>query len=309
MLAAIIVACSLATWDPHAILENTPVYSRNGRFCAIVRHNEGVPDFGSSIARELPEYDENTPSRNTVTTALYEERSLIAEIPIDVQAAQNVLVSDSGQYLVALAHFNSGVCAYAHSPSNVVIAIYRSNGALVRSIRLSDLGADGYDADLLRFAEPAQFQLRSESDTREVVALSVAGQERRIDLATGELLDPKHEFFRHPHVFVTGTPSFLSLAAFGPMPKYPDIARKARVGGTVPVSVVVSETGNVISVAVLKPLPFGMDAAAIEAAKQWVFLPQTRDGRPVQFTGELLFHFEKVWEDVWQEAMRHAPPG
>jgi protein TonB len=312
MLAAIILACSASWWDPNAIVANTPVYSPNGRFCAIVRRYDGVPDFASRIAGEPPESDENAPPQTNVTTALYEGRSLIAEIPIDIHASDYVLVSDSGKYVAGFANV-PGTCGGA-DVSEVVIVIYRSDGTPVRSIKLSDLGADDYDAGILRYFDSLQFQLRPESDTREVIVFSVSGQERRIDLATGELLDPKHEFFRHPHVFVTAAPGqdsadFLSRALLGPLPEYPVVARKARITGTVRVSFVVSETGDVISVATDKPLPFGIDQAVIEAAKRWIFIPPKRNGRPVPFTGELLFHFENVWQDVWQEAMRHAPPG
>ena len=314
MLAAVILACSLPVWYPDTVVRNEPVYSRNGRFCAIVRRVEGIPDFGSKLAGELPEFDENAPPQTTITTALYEGHSLIAEIPIDIHALDNVLVSDSGRYVVGVARNSQSTCGGAGNVSDVVIAIYRSDGTHVRSITLGDLGADTYDAGRLHYSDWIVYELRAESDAREVVVFSIEGQERRVDLATGELLDPKHELFPHPHVFVTAAPSqqsaeFLSRALLGPLPEYPDIAMKARVGGTVLVSLVVSEAGKVTSVEVLMPRPFGLDTATIEAAKRWIFIPQKRDGRPVQFTGELLFHFQNVWEDVWKEAMQHAPPG
>lgn len=64
-------------------------------------------------------------------------------------------------------------------------------------------------------------------------------------------------------------------------PVIPEEARKARVSGIVIIEAVIDRQGRVSEARVLKPLPFGLDDAAIEAVKQWTFEPGTLDGQPV----------------------------
>lgn len=70
-------------------------------------------------------------------------------------------------------------------------------------------------------------------------------------------------------------------------PVYTEKARKAAITGIVIVEVIVDEAGVVKDAHVLKPLPFGLDEAAIDAVKKWRFRPGTLNGKPV----EVLFNF------------------
>lgn len=63
---------------------------------------------------------------------------------------------------------------------------------------------------------------------------------------------------------------------------YPEKAKKAQIQGVVIVEAVIDRNGNVKSVKVLKPLPMGLDEAAVTAIKQWKFKPATLDGKPVE---------------------------
>lgn len=63
---------------------------------------------------------------------------------------------------------------------------------------------------------------------------------------------------------------------------YPEMAKKAGIEGIVIVEAVIDRKGNVKSVRVLKPLPMGLDEAAVTAIKQWKFKPATLDGKPVE---------------------------
>ena len=73
-------------------------------------------------------------------------------------------------------------------------------------------------------------------------------------------------------------------------PKYPDIAREAGVDGTVTLSVLVGADGHVHDVRIVKSIPM-LDAAAHEAALQWVFQPGTRAGKAVDSWLELPIKF------------------
>jgi TonB family protein len=74
-------------------------------------------------------------------------------------------------------------------------------------------------------------------------------------------------------------------------PSYTEEARKARINGIVILEVVIGRDGLVKEVSVLKPLPFGLDQAAVDAVKQWRFKPGTLDGKPVDVIFNLTVNF------------------
>jgi len=322
---AMLFACSVQPPDPDTMLENTPVYSANGRFYAVPRWIERLPDFTSGRAGTLlgldtlpPIETEDsertfTPLRTTVTTALYESkdtrRLLLAEIPIAIEQLGTVLVADSGRYVAAVRTPGHGSCNDYPYASTPLVTIYRSNGTLMRAITVGDVASE-YDVMQLQRADPLTFVLRPESDTREVIVIKAGAQERRIDIATGELLDDKRDLFARPHAYVTAVSSerklgdpfasdvvridsakLLAQAIDAPLPDYPMVAMKARISGVVHVRFLVSEKGQVVAVE-NSPLPFGIDAATVAAAQRWSFRPMLIDGNRVKFTGEVAFHFE-----------------
>jgi protein TonB len=63
-------------------------------------------------------------------------------------------------------------------------------------------------------------------------------------------------------------------------PEYPDIAKQARVQGVVILECTISPQGKVTNVTVLRGIPL-LDAAAVEAVKQWVYTPTLLNGVPV----------------------------
>jgi periplasmic protein TonB len=63
-------------------------------------------------------------------------------------------------------------------------------------------------------------------------------------------------------------------------PKYPDIARTARVQGVVILECVISPQGKVTEAKVLRSIPL-LEQAALEAVKQWVYTPTLLNGVPV----------------------------
>jgi protein TonB len=76
-----------------------------------------------------------------------------------------------------------------------------------------------------------------------------------------------------------------------PRPLYTEVARKARIQGVVILQAVIDREGNVTEVTVLKPLPFGLSEAAVDAVRQWRFKPATLNGRPVTVYYNLTVNF------------------
>ena len=77
-----------------------------------------------------------------------------------------------------------------------------------------------------------------------------------------------------------------------PEPLYTDAARKARIQGTVIVEAVISKSGRVEDVRVLKGLPAGLSQQAEEAVKKWRFKPGTLNGEPVAVLFNLTVAFK-----------------
>ncbi|MBM3821119.1 MAG: energy transducer TonB, partial [Acidimicrobiia bacterium] len=63
-------------------------------------------------------------------------------------------------------------------------------------------------------------------------------------------------------------------------PQYPPIAQSARVQGVVIIEATISTTGRVQDARVLRSIPL-LDAAALDAVRQWEFTPTLLNGVPV----------------------------
>ena len=73
-------------------------------------------------------------------------------------------------------------------------------------------------------------------------------------------------------------------------PKYPTMAKDAKVEGAVVVEVQVSDSGRVVSARALSGHPL-LRASAEEAALKWRFEPVTVDGAPTESIGIIRFYF------------------
>jgi periplasmic protein TonB len=73
-------------------------------------------------------------------------------------------------------------------------------------------------------------------------------------------------------------------------PPYPVIARQARIQGSVQVQIDISEDGAVTNVTLLSGHPL-LREAALQAAKQWLFIPTELNGQRVRAVGLLTFNF------------------
>jgi periplasmic protein TonB len=88
-------------------------------------------------------------------------------------------------------------------------------------------------------------------------------------------------------------------------PHYTEKARKARLQGIVILESIIDREGCVQDIHVLKGMPMGLDRAALEAARNWVFEPATVEGKPVKVYYTLTVNFQ-IEEDSKTPAA--APP-
>ncbi|MCI0446990.1 TonB family protein, partial [bacterium] len=64
--------------------------------------------------------------------------------------------------------------------------------------------------------------------------------------------------------------------------KYPDMAKKLKLQGTVGLNVLISETGQVLEAKIITSAHPILDESAVEAVKQWVFEPASKKGVKVK---------------------------
>lgn len=76
-----------------------------------------------------------------------------------------------------------------------------------------------------------------------------------------------------------------------PLPRYTELARRARIQGTVVVRATIDADGTVRDVEVIKGLPMGLTESAIAAVRQWTFEPARLNGRPVDVYFDLKVTF------------------
>ncbi len=77
----------------------------------------------------------------------------------------------------------------------------------------------------------------------------------------------------------------------GPAPEYPKELRKARTAGTATVQIHITRTGVVTKPVVKSATTPAFGEAALEAVRQWRFLPRIKGGKPVEADAEMPFDF------------------
>ena len=75
-------------------------------------------------------------------------------------------------------------------------------------------------------------------------------------------------------------------------PFYTAEAKENRISGIVILELIIDRTGKVTGARVLKPLPFGLDGAAVEAVRQWQWKPGTLAGEPVDVIFNVTVNFK-----------------
>ncbi|MBM4160653.1 MAG: energy transducer TonB [Ignavibacteria bacterium] len=75
-------------------------------------------------------------------------------------------------------------------------------------------------------------------------------------------------------------------------PKYPDLATKAGIEGTVWTQVWIDESGKVTKASVTKSDAEILNQPAIDAAMQWKFKPAKKDGKPIAVWVTIPFRFK-----------------
>lgn len=328
LIAPLVHATSLKTWERGEPVSNPQWTSDNGRFTVVVREYERLGDFETLPAEkafgwdEPQEDEEPLPQREPRTFAFYDGRTLIAIYQQRERLDyRQVLVPDSGRSFV-LVHLSP-------YQRDALFTMVRRDGSSHR-VMASDIFSPDDRADL-------ELSLRDTPGLAgDIVRLDVQiAPEKtdsiRIDAVTGQNLDPEKrdllpvwtawsipaanfpEIDRQdvtmqcaagvdPSRAVRIAPRQLHARAVErPLPAYPTLARKVRLYGWGHVEVVVDTDGRVVCTRAAGS-PFGIKEAAEEAVRRWRFEPYLVDGRPVLFTSDVQLRFERVPREARHES-------
>jgi len=74
-------------------------------------------------------------------------------------------------------------------------------------------------------------------------------------------------------------------------PVYPSIAQTARVQGVVIIEAIISPAGKVVDAKILRSIPL-LDAAALDAVRQWEYTPTRLNGVPVSVVMTVTINFQ-----------------
>lgn len=250
----------------------------------------------------------------------------------------SAIVSNNGEYVVTFDNWH-GV-GYGDD----VVVIYRSDGTLVKKFALEDLLTEGDIETLPHSTSSIHWggeHYTDEANNLLVLKVVANGKsswetaakfhELKIELATGQPLEPKRDLFPQLRVFssvdsgiatetsgsspsnalcsssennfdltgATRIPSeqFYSNAKERPLSPYPPAAKAVRATGTVIVEVLVSETGNVVCARALSGHPL-IRAAAANAVLKWKFEATEVSGKPVKSVGTVAINFKVTEKDV-----------
>jgi TonB family protein len=65
-------------------------------------------------------------------------------------------------------------------------------------------------------------------------------------------------------------------------PNFSELARQLKYQGTTILELIINETGTPEDIKIIRLAGFGLDEGAVQAVKNWVFKPSTRNGQPVK---------------------------
>lgn len=92
-------------------------------------------------------------------------------------------------------------------------------------------------------------------------------------------------------VFSTKEVTRRAVIVYRAEPAYTEDAREARVNGKIVIKAVLSSTGRVTNIEVVKSLPRGLDEKAVEVTRQIVFIPAMKDSKLVSQTIQVEYNF------------------
>jgi TonB family protein len=96
-------------------------------------------------------------------------------------------------------------------------------------------------------------------------------------------------------------------ATYCECPEWSALQKRARLSGTVVLTLLVDQAGNVSCIKVLSGHPL-LNDAAVQAAKKWKFKPMKENEKAIAFYGTLVFRFTVSGSDQYPDPCPCARP-
>lgn len=161
---------------------NPTVYSTNHRFAAILRVHEKIPDFG----RRRLVLGDPVPNWDGVPLAIYDRHRRVSEFPVDISTVNDLIVSDSGRYVVGIMWTRNYPCPgppyYAHDR---IATIFKTDGTLIKEIELQDVAPNWESSREEPFGALLDYSIHIAADGSETLFITRGKVTCRVSLATG----------------------------------------------------------------------------------------------------------------------------
>jgi TonB family protein len=156
----------------------------------------------------------------------------------------------------------------ARTRHTCVISVVIGRDGTLRSAQLENSQSSAFDTPALESVRRATFSPATRNGQAVGARTQVWVEFRGDGQPTIPTMNPGSAFL-HP------------VPQFTPEAKYTDAARRARIRGSVLLSFIVTESGEVAGILVLRRLGGGLDDEAVKTVQKWRFAPATLDGEPV----------------------------
>jgi len=267
--AVVLLAFALASF---ARAEDARFCSPSGEYCVVMR-------------------------ANPMRAAVYRNAELRHVFALE--SAGSPLVSDQG-YVVTYENVRCDKNAK-------LLTIRSSGGAIVRTLNVTDVFTRHDQLWLCRGENEVRWSmgyalqatvLVTNTEWKDPLSLF---ETIDVDVASGDVPSPIRDLCPDALRIEASPDAFLASAIHRVTPEYPEVASKARIMGVVEAEVTVGRSGEVESVTITKPMPFGLDEAVRTALWQWTFAPQ-----PAPTTGRIAFRFEILRSAVIRPVVTHC---
>jgi TonB family protein len=180
-------------------------------------------------------------------------------------------------------------------------AVLHGGGALLKlrttvgKIRLKFLDSDVALRDSLIRQQQERINQRHDPEIEQVSSLRAAPRSEENPLAAGKS-DWLESMLDRLEVYLNGglredASDFQKRLVYWPKPSYPELARRARIQGTVKLQVRVAKDGHIEVLKILQGEPVLADAA-MDAVKRWRANPASINGSKVEVISTITFNFQ-----------------
>lgn len=198
------------------------------------------------------------------------------------KATENQPVYPEAHMLLARCLLDAGKNERAREEANIAIGQGASLFSAYRLLGNVDFAEGRYEAATTPFETAIRFA--QAGDGKEAAKLQLELEDLRRLIENLRRVGPFETLQRSSDVV-------RPVPINSPMPRYSEEARRLKLEGSILLVVMVTESGDVDSVVLVRGLGNELDELAIEAARKLKFSPARKDGSPIPFWSKVMIGF------------------